>query len=315
VSALSCFFSAVEVTVRPGEPGKPPIVFLEPFDTFFKVSNHALTSGRGQSIRVSRTWDGEHNLIHVSGRIGSGARPFTTYKNVENPTLYALEAFREAAAREEIAVTGESKRGSVPGDAHLIWTHESRSLAYLIQDMNKQSNNFMAESILKTLGAELAGAPGTTPKGAAAVLSWLEDLGVRTEGIILADGSGLSPDNRLSANALARVLLAVRRDFQASPEFVASLPVGGIDGTLDGRMVARPAMRRIRAKTGNFPKGGVTTLSGYALNQGGRLLVFSIMVNDLGDRIWEGNSSVDRICDTLVESSLPEPALPSAPGG
>jgi D-alanyl-D-alanine carboxypeptidase/D-alanyl-D-alanine-endopeptidase (penicillin-binding protein 4) len=98
VSALSCFFSAVEVTVRPGEPGKPPIVFLEPFDTFFKVSNRALTSGRGQSIRVSRTWDGEHNLIHVSGRIGSGARPFTTYKNVENPTLYALEAFREAPA-------------------------------------------------------------------------------------------------------------------------------------------------------------------------------------------------------------------------
>jgi D-alanyl-D-alanine carboxypeptidase/D-alanyl-D-alanine-endopeptidase (penicillin-binding protein 4) len=94
---------------------------------------------------------------------------------------------------------------------------------------------------------------------------------------------------------------------------VASLPVGGIDGTLDGRLVESPAMRNIRAKTGFIR--GVTSLSGYAMNRGGRALIFSILINDLGDRVWEGSRSVDRICDVLVESTVPDPAPPSAPGG
>lgn len=313
VSALTCFYNAVAVTVRPGAPGQSPKVFLEPFDGFFHLSNRAVTSGSGRSIRVSRTWDGEKNIIHVSGRIGAGSPPYTTYKSVETPTLYALHAFRQAALREEIAITGGSRRGTVPPRAHLVWTHESRSLAYLLQDMNKESNNFMAESILKTIGAEQMGAPGTTAKGAQVVMSWLEGLGVGTEGIVIADGSGLSSDNRVSADALAQMLRATLQDFQASPEFVASLPVGGVDGTLDGRMVETPAMRNIRAKTGYIR--GVTSLSGYAMNRGGRRLVFSILINDLGDRVWEGSRSVDRLCNALVESDLPEAAPPSAPGG
>jgi D-alanyl-D-alanine carboxypeptidase/D-alanyl-D-alanine-endopeptidase (penicillin-binding protein 4) len=313
VSALSCFFNAVAVTVRPGAPGRAPEVFLEPFDGFFEIANSAVTSGRGRNVRVSRTWNGEKNVIHVSGRIGVDTRPFTTYKSVETPTLYALNAFREAAAREQIVIAGPSRRGSVPAKAHLVWTHESRPLAQVVRDMNKESNNFMAESILKTIGAEQLGAPGTTAKGAQVVTSWLQSLGVATAGIVIADGSGLSSDNRLSADALARVLRATFADFQSAPEFVASLPVGGIDGTLDGRMVETPAMRNIRAKTGFIR--GVTSLSGYALNQGGRRLVFSVLLNDLGDRVWEGSRSVDRICNALVVTEISDPAPPSAPGG
>ena len=78
-------------------------------------------------------------------------------------------------------------------------------------------------------------------------------------------------------------------------------------------MVETPSMRRIRAKTGFIR--GVTALSGYALNRSGRRLIFSVLVNNLGDRVWEGSRSVDRICDTLVEADVPEPSPPSAPGG
>ncbi len=313
VSALSCFFNAVAVTVRPGTPGAPPTVFLEPFDGFVQIANSAVTSGRGRNLRVSRVFASGQNVIQVSGRIGSDAPPYIVYKSVEDPTLYALHAFREAASREEIQVIGEARRGTVPDGARLIWTHESRPLAQLIRDMNKESNNFMAESILKTIGAEQSGSPGSSAKGAAAVLSWLETIGVTTEGIVIADGSGLSSDNRISADSLAQVLRVTHENFQAAPEFVASLPVGGIDGTLDGRLVETPAMRNIRAKTGFIR--GVTSLSGYAMNRGGRALVFSILINDLGDRVWEGSRSVDRICDALVQATVPEPAPPSAPGG
>jgi D-alanyl-D-alanine carboxypeptidase/D-alanyl-D-alanine-endopeptidase (penicillin-binding protein 4) len=84
---------------------------------------------------------------------------------------------------------------------------------------------------------------------------------------------------------------------------MASLPVGGIDGTLDQRLNDGPATRNIRAKTGRI--NGVTTLSGYAWNKEGRLLVFSILVNGFGKREWEANELLDRFCDALVSKPIP----------
>ena len=308
VSALSCFYNVVTVTVRPTSEGRPPEVFLEPFASYFKVVNRAVTGGRGYDLRVGRQWDGQQNIIHVEGRIGTNVDPISSHKNVEEPTLYALAAFREAAAKEGITITGGSRRGVVPHGATLFHVHESRPLADLVQDMNKESNNFMAESILKTIGAETAGPPGTAQKGAAAALRWLAGLGVRTEELVIADGSGLSTDSRLTTDALARILLATWRDFQAAPEFLASLPIGGIDGTLDGRMVGSAATRNVRAKTGFI--NGVSALSGYAMNEGGRVLVFSILVNNPRAGVWEINRSVDRICDAMVRRPVQAPAAP-----
>ena len=302
VSSLSCFYSAVSVTVRPTVPGRAPEVFLEPFASYFKVVNRAVTSGRGFDLRVGRQWDGKQNSIVVEGRIGTNAGPIGAFKGVEEPTLYAVAAFREAAAKEGITITGGSRRGVVPKSAPLLHVNESRSLADLVQDMNKESNNFMAESILKTIGAETAGAPGTAAKGAAAIREWLAGIGADASGLVIADGSGLSSESRVSANVLTRVLLAMHRDFQSSPEFVASLPIGGIDGTLDHRMIGSPAARKIRAKTGFI--NGVRTLSGYAWNDRGRLLIFSILINDARGS-WDVNRSLDRLCAAMVRSSLP----------
>lgn len=317
VSALSCFYNSVTVTVRPTSDGKPPDVFLDPFSSYFKVVNRAVTRGRGYDLRVGRQWDGQQNIIHIEGRIGIGAEPISAYKSVEEPTLYALAAFREAAAKEGIEITGTNRRGVVPAGMKQIHVHESKALADLVEDMNKESNNFMAESILKTIGAETAGPPGTTEKGAAAVKRYLAGLGVKTEGLVIADGSGLSSKDRLSSDTLARVLLASYRNFQTFPEFTASLPVGGVDGTLDHRMIGSPATRNIRAKTGYI--NGVSALSGYAHNAGGRMLVFSVLVNNPGGGVWDLNRSVDRLCAAMVSSPLhagsPSTPPPSAQGG
>ncbi len=316
VSALSCFYSAVAVTVRPTLEGRPPEVILDPFSSYFKVVNRAVTAGRGSDLRVGRHWDGRENSIHVDGRIGTNSGPIIAYKSVEEPTLYALSAFREAAGKEGISITGAVRRGVVPAGLHVLEVHESKPLADLIQDMNKESNNFMAESILKTIGAETMGRPGTAQKGAVAVRRHLEGLGVSTSGLVIADGSGLSSENRLSANALARILLAMHRDFLSAPEFMASLPIGGIDGTLDHRMIGTAAARKIRAKTGFI--NGVSTLSGYAWNDNGRLLVFSILVNSPRGG-GDVNGALDRLCAAMVRSALPAAApasvAPAAHGG
>ncbi len=304
ISALAADFGAVTVVVRPTRAGSPPDVELVPYSSFFDVVNRASTRGTRSNLRVGRQFDGERNLIIVDGNIAVGARPSLSYRSVEQPTLYALSAFREAAAKEGITIAGSDRRGIAPSNGVTIYEHESPPLAELIGTINKLSNNYMAESLLKTLGAETAAPPGTTAKGAGAVISFLADLGVDTGPLVIADGSGLSHDNRITAAAIATVLTRMYGDFESSAEFVASLAIGGVDGTLDRRMVGAPAQRNIRAKTGHL--NGVSSLSGYAYTHQSRTLAFSILVNggrgvDMG-RVRQG---IDRLCSAMVEADLP----------
>lgn len=310
VSALAADFGAVTVVVRPTRAGTPPEVELVPYSSFFQVVNRASTRGTRSNLRVGREFDGERNLIIVDGNIAVGAHPSLSYRSVEQPTLYALSAFREAAAKEGITIVGASRRGITPPRPYKIYEHESPPLGELVGTINKLSNNYMAESLLKTLGAETAGLPGTTASGAEAVLSFLARLGVDTGPLVIADGSGLSHDNRLTAEAIATVLTRMYVDFESSAEFVSSLAIGGVDGTLDRRMVGAPAQRNIRAKTGHL--NGVSSLSGYAYTHQSRTLAFSILVNGgRGVHMGRVRQGIDRLCSAMVESDLPD-GVPTA---
>ncbi|MGH9866653.1 MAG: D-alanyl-D-alanine carboxypeptidase/D-alanyl-D-alanine endopeptidase [Candidatus Polarisedimenticolia bacterium] len=305
VSALSADYNAVTIVVRPGRMGGTPEVVLTPFASFFKVANRAVTTASRSNLRVGRQFDGTQNVIVVDGQISARSAPSISYRAVEQPTFYALSAFREAASKEGIVINGVSRRGSIPQGALRLYEHESRPLTDLVRTMNKLSNNYMAESFLKTLGAETAGVPGSVEKGAAAVTSFLEGLGVDTRNLVLADGSGLSHADRLTAASLTAVLLAMYRDFESSFEFITSLPIGGVDGTLDRRMVGGPAQRRIRAKTGHL--NGVSSLSGYAFTNQGRALAFSILVNAGRDSdVWKVRRGIDQLCSAMVAADLPD---------
>jgi D-alanyl-D-alanine carboxypeptidase/D-alanyl-D-alanine-endopeptidase (penicillin-binding protein 4) len=310
VSALSADYNAVTIVVRPSRAGAAPDVELTPFASFFKIANRAMTTAGRSNLRVGRMFDGSQNVIVVDGSISAKSAPSVSYRAVEQPTLYALSSFREAAAREGIVIEGVTRRGVAPEGAVRLYEHESRPLSDLVRTMNKLSNNYMAESFLKTLGAETAGAPGTVEKGAAAMMSFLDGLGVETRNLALRDGSGLSHADRLTAASLTAVLLAMYRDFESSFEFITSLPIGGVDGTLDRRMVGGPAQRRIRAKTGHL--NGVSSLSGYAFNRQGKALAFSILVNaGPGSDVWKVRRAIDQLCSAMVESELPDLDAPS----
>lgn len=305
LSALSADYNAITVVVRPGRMGAAPDVVLTPFASFFKVSNHAVTSSSRSNLRVGRQFDGSQNVIVVDGTIAASSAPSVSYRAVEQPTMYALAAFREAASKEGIVISGVNRRGTVPQGAVRLYEHESRTLSDLIRTMNKLSNNYMAESFLKTLGAETAGPPGTVAKGSAAVMSFLDGLGVETRNLVISDGSGLSHADRLTAASLTAVLLGMYRDFESSFEFITSLPIGGVDGTLDRRMVGGPAQRRIRAKTGHL--NGVSSLSGYAFTHEGRALAFSILVNAGRDAdVWKVRRGIDQLCSAMVAADLPD---------
>ena len=154
--------------------------------------------------------------------------------------------------------------------------HLSVPLSVLVAAMNKSSNNLDVEMTLKTVGAEKYGPPGSAEKGIRAVRELLITAGIAPDSLRMEDGSGLSRYNQVSPDQTVRLLTHMYQYFEIRPEFMASLPIGGIDGTLENRMKDSPLVRRVRAKTGTL--SGASALSGYISTERGEILGFSIMM-------------------------------------
>ena len=279
IGALAGNFSGVTVFVYPTRAGRPATVAVSPFPDFLKWSGQVMTTARGTAVRVHKTRPGGGYHLAVSGRIAEGDEPDTTVRSVDEPTRFFLHGLRTTLGQVGVTVGGDLRRGPVPDGSHLLYTHQSRPLSQIVFGMNKHSSNFIAESLVKTLGAEVAGAPGNWEKGLGVLQAYLAGLGIETTGIRFSDGSGLSHHSRLTAAALTTALLEVTGDFDLFPEFLASLPIGGVDGTLEERMLDPAIARRVRAKTGRIR--GVVALSGYLAADSGERYAFAILVNGI----------------------------------
>jgi D-alanyl-D-alanine carboxypeptidase/D-alanyl-D-alanine-endopeptidase (penicillin-binding protein 4) len=141
---------------------------------------------------------------------------------------------------------------------------------------NKFSSNLMARHLLLTLGSDRFGPPATLEKGAAAIAEWSHERGLALQDMNIDNGSGLSRETRISVMQMAKVLSAAYHSRYA-PEFIASLPLAGIDGTLRSRMKTSPA-GSVRMKTGHLD--GVTGVAGYVTTQAGKTYVLVSLVND-----------------------------------
>ena len=303
-SALSLNFNSVKVVVRPGAgPGKPAIVTTDP------VSEYAVVEGNVQTVKGQKPAEVEivkasqpdgREVIQVRGFIGTLAPPKGRYVNVDSPAMYTGEVFKEFLLREGIRVTGKVIRGKVPDSADLYLEFNSHPLGTLIYWLNKFSNNFMAEQICMGMGAQIHGAPGTREKGLAVIRRFLLANGVDDGHFSLSEASGLSRNNQVTASALVTVLRNSARDFSYGPEFMASLGVAGVDGTLKEKLNDPKARRRIRAKTGNLR--GVNALAGYGISPEGKLFVFATLVNSL----QKGTGFID-YADNIVRALLNVP--------
>jgi serine-type D-Ala-D-Ala carboxypeptidase/endopeptidase (penicillin-binding protein 4) len=216
-------------------------------------------------------------------------------RTVDNPALSAARLFRLALRANGVAVVGRAVVRRAPGTATYLTRIRSVTTATLLRKMNKMSDNFTAEMLVKHLGARLRGA-GTTVAGCIVVRRALERRGVPMGGVRLVDGSGLSLFDRFTARALGRLLTSAWRDPAVRRPLVASLPIAGVDGTLKDRMRSGPARRRVRAKTGTTFRA--SALSGYV----GSRYVFSILQN--GSRIpWENaRRAQDRFAQVLART-------------
>jgi D-alanyl-D-alanine carboxypeptidase/D-alanyl-D-alanine-endopeptidase (penicillin-binding protein 4) len=214
-------------------------------------------------------------------------------RTVDNPALAAAVAFRQALIAAGVRVAGQAAVAAAAPDAVPLGRVVSQRLALIVRRMNRPSDNFIAEMLLKGLGARELGM-GSTAAGARVVVRELRERGVPLEGVRIVDGSGLSSYDRLTGRALVALLIAAWSDPALRTPFVASLPVAGLSGTLEDRMESGPARGRVRAKTGTT--GSASALSGYV----GTRYVFSILMNARPLPTWSARRAQDRVAQLLA---------------
>ncbi len=302
LSALSLDWNIIEVTVRPTRVGKPPVVTIYPPSRFIKVKNEAVTTDTGRTrIMVDRVFMDNENWVIVSGAIRKDSKEVVRYRNIENPTLHVGYVFASMLKELGIKVSGRVRRDTVPETANLIYVHRSKPLFEIVADMLKASNNQKAEMLLKAVGAAVDSPPGTAAKGIVAVKSLLADevLGADTLQFRLVDGSGLSRYDLISPQLHVALLRWAFCNRGLMPEFLTAMPVGGVDGTLERRMVWDSGGRHVRAKTGTM--SGVSALTGYVWPDGKKPLVFSILMNNFVGSARYAQAIQDEIVRAIYE--------------
>jgi serine-type D-Ala-D-Ala carboxypeptidase/endopeptidase (penicillin-binding protein 4) len=298
----------ISIRVRPGaRPGDAPVVTTAPAKTYPSLKVQATTvardtmlvaqAGRGGG-RGGRGGAGTRlNVYHDTGTVDVIVRGQVAMGDSANLTItqhdpnYAyVTALTEALRERGIAVdNGTSSASATRGDS--LFTVQSVSLAEILPNLMKPSQNQIAESFLRTLGLERGGT-GTAEAGRTVIQKQFTAWNIAEDAYIVRDGSGLSRTDLISNEAIIGILEAMRK----SPNFklfYESLPIAGVDGTIRTRMQNTPAQGNLRAKTGTLSM--VRSLSGYVTTADGRLLEFSILCNN-----WTTpQAAVDKVQDAI----------------
>lgn len=245
-------------------------VKMYPDNEYYEIVNNLAISKKYSDYKVKV----EGRKIYLTGYIKSLSKAEVSIP-VENPSLHTTSAFYKMMKESGIKITGKYHLGKTPPNANTIITHKSQPLKEIIKKANKDSNNFYAEQIFRTLGKEILG-KGDTETSATVVINTLKKVGIDVSNIRIYDGSGLSKFNQLTPESIAKIL-SYMYNTPYFFDFYQSLAVAGTDGTLKHRF--KDVKGKIYAKTGYIK--GVKNLSGYILSDNGEVYVFSILVNNL----------------------------------
>ena len=296
-SALGYHWNQVEVAGAPGTGDRPDV--RDEGYGYYTVQNRMVLRNSGRPYILAQRRGTRQ--IRLQGRILRNGKERVARFTATEPALYFGYALKGKLVERGVRIAGEPRQGSVPDPREklLLYRHESAPLTQVVEALGKYSNNWSAEQLLFALGAHRWGPPGTREKGVRATEEYLVGLGFPADSFSVDDGSGLSRENRLSA----RLLVAVVRDLYVQPElrtdFLCSLAVSGVDGTLARRLWSEATLGRVIAKTGSL--SGVSSLSGVAFPVAAenRALGFSVMTNGIRNS-WNGDAVENLIAAELV---------------
>ncbi|MEO7725811.1 MAG: D-alanyl-D-alanine carboxypeptidase/D-alanyl-D-alanine-endopeptidase [Burkholderiales bacterium] len=171
---------------------------------------------------------------------------------------------------------GGVRDGETPAGARLLLAYQTQSLAEIVRDINKYSNNVMARQLYLALGALTLGPPASAEKSARSIRQWLTARRLAFPELTLENGSGLSRIERISAKSLGQLLLTAQHT-SVLPEFAASLPLVAVDGTMKKRLAGADIAGQAHIKTGSL--SGVRAIAGYVLDAKGRTIVVVCILN------------------------------------
>jgi D-alanyl-D-alanine carboxypeptidase/D-alanyl-D-alanine-endopeptidase (penicillin-binding protein 4) len=285
VSGLNLMHNGLLVELWPGAAvGAPARLQTSPATAYAQVINNVQTGPTTSPVHVDLQGPRADSVglelgdtVTLQGSLPQNPNlGWSRRLAVRDSALFAGTVLREQLQAVGIEVGGLIRRGSVPPEAQRLGTHRSAELGVLLTEFMKSSDNLGMECLLKRLGADSSGQPGSFANGLRALRAFAQqELGVDTADLRLADGSGNSRYDLLSPRQLVQLLVSMRQSFAAGPEFIAALPVAGIDGTLRNRLQQPGMQGAVRAKTGTMT--AVSSLAGYLLTADNQVLVYAIM--------------------------------------
>ncbi len=236
VSAVALDENCITMTVRPatGGSGGPAHVEFDP-PGFVDVDGTVRTGDAGGADNVELVLAGNASRMtaHVEGAIASSSRLVRYTRRAEDPRLLAGYALKALLEQADVKVSGDVKLGSAKG--RVLVKHTSEPLSTLLYGLGKESDNFYAEMIFKSLGGEVKARPAKSADAAELVAEWLARIGASDAGLAIKNGSGLFDANRVTAYSTVELLRWAWRDPLVQPEYVGQLSIGGTDGTLRKR--------------------------------------------------------------------------------
>jgi len=302
-SAISFNDNCVDLTIYYNQKFDSVIVSSQPSLRSIVILNKIKPAVGIEKTNIEVIRERGTNVITCSGKFRKDADSLITYATVQNPTQFAMLALKKRLESRGIRVNGygididDYERVINSSDLELLFTSHSEKLSEIIKVINKGSQNFFAEQLLKTIGLEKLGF-GSVANGIIAAKEIFADIGLNPENIVMADGSGLSHINMVTPRQVVELLKYMYSNKNVFSDFYNSLPIAGVDGTLGKRMKGTTAENNVRAKTGYISH--VRSLSGYAVTGDNEPVAFSIIANNFNVPVKLAENIQDLVCLRLT---------------
>jgi len=316
ISPLTINDNALDLFIKPGTAlGQPAVITTGPPDPLLTIVNKVTTIAKGERRQLNIHRGLGENTVTIVGGIPLEDPGYTGAVSISHPALLFVYLLRTALAQKGVAITGKSlTTGPTAQPSYLPTPYppvlyevaklESPPFGIIAAQTLKPSQNLYTELILRTLG-KLTPPPPTMPPlqqtseelGLEAVKAFLRTAGLRPESLVLSDGSGLSRNDMITAEATVQLLTFMSRHRYADA-FRTALPIAGVDGTLRNRLKGTPAENNLRAKTGSL--SSAASLGGYVTTAAGERLAFAIIVNNFASEVDPRAVCIDPVAVLLA---------------
>src|SRR6266478_6245116 len=302
ISAIVVDDNTVALTLTPGEQaGNPVQGTVTPGTPDFTVENEVTTSAADVKPDLTLTREPGANIVVVKGSLPAKSAPRKLVLAIEEPAQHAAATLKRLLEERGVKVVGVARarhdHAELGGDPAVLAEHVSVPLGDAVKLINKISQNLHTEMLLRTV-ARQSGPWATTDDLMKIPAEFYATAGIAPGDVIQTDASGLSRHDLVTPRAIV-TLLAFAQKQPWFGLYYASLPVAGVDGTLEDRMKNTPAAGRIHAKTGSVEH--VRTLSGFAETASGRRLIFSFLSNNQGGKSHEAADALTGLCVAMLE--------------